>query len=130
MAFCNPCKVSGLDHDVLPFLSAHMLDLQSNHFKMTMLHNYEAILHEKNQFNPLMRLWHKISTSGVFNLNLSKYIKLVEITIVQVIGLVEKKRKSSTLAFIKNKSHNHLSTHLELCIRFHSQQLFTNFFYD
>jgi hypothetical protein len=25
--FCNPCKIGGLDQDVPPFLSTHMLDL-------------------------------------------------------------------------------------------------------
>jgi hypothetical protein len=27
MTFCNPCKIGGLDQDVPPLLSAHMLDL-------------------------------------------------------------------------------------------------------
>jgi hypothetical protein len=42
-----------LDQDVPPLLLAYMLDLQSNHFKMTMLHNFEAILCEENQLIPL-----------------------------------------------------------------------------
>jgi hypothetical protein len=54
-----------------------------------MLHNYEATLHEENQLNPFTRLWCKVFTSIVLNLNLSKYIKLDEISVVQVIGLVE-----------------------------------------
>jgi len=56
---------------------------------MTMLHNYEATLHEENRLNPFMRLWCKVFTSIVLNLNLSEYIKLDEIIVVQVIGLVE-----------------------------------------
>jgi hypothetical protein len=58
---------------------------------MTMLHNSKAALYEENWFNPLIRLWRKISTFVIFNLNLSKYIKLAKITVVQVIGLVEDK---------------------------------------
>jgi hypothetical protein len=54
-----------------------------------MLHNYEATLHEENRLNPFMRLWCKVFTSIVLNLNLSEYIKLDEIIVVQVIGLVE-----------------------------------------
>jgi hypothetical protein len=27
VTFCNPCKIGGLDQDVLPLLSAHKLDL-------------------------------------------------------------------------------------------------------
>ncbi len=45
---CNLGKVGGLDQDVPPLLLAHMFDLQFNHFKMTMLHNFETILCEKN----------------------------------------------------------------------------------
>jgi hypothetical protein len=85
--FCNHHKIGGLDQNIPPLLSTHMLDLQSSHFKMTMLHNFEGILHEENQLNPLTRLWRKISTFAIFDLNFLEYIKLAEITIVQVIGL-------------------------------------------
>jgi hypothetical protein len=61
-----------------------------------------------------MRLWHKIYTSSV--LNLLKYIKLVEIIAIQVIGLVEDKWTFNTIVFIKKKLHNCLNTHLDLCI--------------
>jgi hypothetical protein len=88
---------------------------------MTMLHNFEASLCEKNQFNPLTRLWCKISTFVVFNFNLSEDIKLVEIIVVQVIGLVENEWTFNTITFMKNKLHNCLSTHLDLCISFHNQ---------
>jgi hypothetical protein len=70
VVFCNPHKIGGLDQDVSPLLSTHMLDLQSSHFKMTMLHNFETTLHEENQLNPHTKLWHKISTYVVFNFNL------------------------------------------------------------
>jgi len=69
-----------------------------------------------------MRFWHKISTFLV--LNLLEYIKLVEIIVVQVIGLVEAKWTFNTVFFMKKKLCNHLSTHLDLCTRFHSQQFF------
>ncbi len=130
--FCNPRKIGGLDQDVLPLLLTHMLDLHSSHFKMTMLHNYKVTLCEKNQLNPLMRLWCKISTFVVLNLNLSKYIKLIEITVVQVIGSIEDEQTFNTIAFIKNKLHNYLNTHLDLCTGSHNQQFFTlqNFLYD
>jgi hypothetical protein len=132
MAFRNPHKIGGLDQNVSPLLSAHMLDLQSSHFKMTMLHNFETTLHKKNQLNPLTRLWCKISTFVVFNFNLSEYIKLAKIIVVQVIGLVEDEWTFNTIAFMKNKSRNRLSTHIDLCIRFHNHQLFAlqNFPYD
>jgi hypothetical protein len=48
VVFCNPHKIGGLDQDVPPLLLAHILNLQSSHFKMTMLHNYETTLRENN----------------------------------------------------------------------------------
>jgi hypothetical protein len=79
-----------------------------------------------------MRLWRKIFTSIVLNLNLSEYIKLAEITVVQVIGSIEDEQTFNTIAFIKNKLHNYLNTHLDLCTGSHNQQFFTlqNFLYD
>jgi hypothetical protein len=47
VAFRNPHKIGGLDKYVFPLFLAHMLDLQSNHFKMTMLHDYGTTLHEE-----------------------------------------------------------------------------------
>jgi hypothetical protein len=125
MVFCNLHKICGLDQDVLPLFSTHILDLLSSHFKMIVLPNFKVALHEENQSNSLTRLWRKISTSIVLNLNLSKCIKLAETTDVQIIGLVEDKRTFSTIAFMKKKLCNYLNTHLDLCTRFHSQQLFT-----
>jgi hypothetical protein len=119
MAFCNLHKISGLDQDVPPFLSTHMLDLQSIHFKMSMLHNFKVALHKNNQFNPITRLWCKISTFVVFNLNLSEYIKQTEVTNVQIIGPIENKWTFNIVAFMENKLCNRLNTHLDLCTRFH-----------
>jgi hypothetical protein len=99
--FCNPHKIGGLDQDVPPLLLTHMLDWHSSHFKMTMLHNFKVTLREKNQFNPFMRLWRKISTFVVLNINLSKYIMLTKIIVVQVIGSIENERTFSTIAFMK-----------------------------
>jgi hypothetical protein len=99
--FCNPHKIGGLDQNVLPLLLAHMLDLHSSHFKMTMLHNSKIALREKNHLNPLMRICCKISTFVVLNLNLSKYIKLTKITVVQVIGSIENEWTFSTIVFMK-----------------------------
>jgi hypothetical protein len=71
-----------------------------------------------------MKFWYEISTFVFLNLNLSKYIKLAEINNVKVIGLVKGKWTFNVVAFMKKKLCNHLNIHLDLCTRFHSQQLF------
>jgi hypothetical protein len=91
-AICNLRKIGGLDQNVPPLLSTHMLDLQSTHFKMTMLHNFEIVLREENKLNPLTRFWRKISTFVILNLNFLEYIKLAKIIVVPVIGSIEDER--------------------------------------
>jgi hypothetical protein len=62
----------------------------------------------------------------------SKYIKLVEIVVIQVLGFVENERTFSTISFIESRLQNQLSTHLNIFIRFYSQLFFIlqNFPYD
>jgi hypothetical protein len=50
-----------------------------------MVHNFEVILHEKNELNPITKLWHKIFASTILNHKLSTYIELAKIAIVQVL---------------------------------------------
>jgi len=56
---------------------------------MTMGQNFEPILHEESDSNPLTKLYHKNFRSPLFNHKLSKFIKLVEIFVVQVLGSIE-----------------------------------------
>jgi transcriptional antiterminator len=75
--------------------------------------------------NLVIRMWLKIQFSPLLILKLSEYIKVVEIAMVQIFGLVEDERTFNNLAFMKNKLHNRLTTHLNLCVR-----MFTHNFYN
>jgi hypothetical protein len=61
-----------------------------------------------------------------------KWFKLVEISIVQVLGSKEDEWCFSTFSFMKNKVHNWLNTHLNLCVKMFGQTFFSfdNFSYD
>ncbi len=50
------------------------------------------------------------------NCHFSKYIKLIEVAIIQVIGSMEDEDNFSTLSFIKSKLKNRLTAHLDLMI--------------
>ncbi len=39
--------------------------------------------------NPLTKLWRFLSSSWIFEYQIPEYVKLVEVVVVQVIGLVE-----------------------------------------
>jgi hypothetical protein len=55
-----------------------------------MVHNFEAILHEENELNPITKIQHKIFASTILNHKLSTNIKLAKIAIVQVLkGLLK-----------------------------------------
>jgi hypothetical protein len=102
--FCVPCKVGQTRKIVLALLSSHNLDLQCSHFKMTMIHNFEIVMCDsESNLNPMIQLWCKITISPTLNNKLLEYMKLAEITDVQVLGLVEDEHTFSTLNFMKNR---------------------------
>jgi hypothetical protein len=47
-----------------------------------MEHNFEQILWEENNFNPLTRLWHKVFKYLIFNHKLLEFIKIAEIIVI------------------------------------------------
>jgi len=75
--------------------------------------------------NPFTKLWRMISSSQILEHQILEYIKLVELAIVQVIGIVKDERCFSTFTFMKNKQRNWLTMDLELVIQMFSQKFFT-----
>ncbi len=70
--FNVPCEVGDCDKVVSILLLIQNLDCQMFFFKMTMVHNVEAILREDNKLNPIARLWQKVSMLAIFNHKLSE----------------------------------------------------------
>ncbi len=81
-----------------------------------MSHNVEAVVHEPSNVNLVTRMWLKIQSFPLLVLKLSEYIKVVEIAMVQVLGLIEDERIFNNLVFMKTKLHKRLTTHLDLCV--------------
>jgi hypothetical protein len=57
-------------------------------------------------------------------LKLREYVKVAEIAMVQVLGLVEDERTFNNLAFMKSKLGNIITTHLNLCVRMFTQNFY------
>jgi hypothetical protein len=72
--------------------------------------------------NLLMRMWCLVTTSQILVSNFLEYVKLVELTMVQVVGSVEDEPCFSTL---ESKLHNRLTTHLPLVVRMFAQHFYT-----
>lgn len=130
--FCVFQKVGESRKYVFALFFGQALDLQTFFSKMTMLHQSKAILWEENEFNPLIRIWCKIFTSAILNHKISKFIKLVEIVTLQVLGFVEDECTFNTINFMKARLGNQLNPHMDFCTKFYNQQFFIiqNFSYE
>jgi hypothetical protein len=97
-----------------------------------MNHNAKVVMQEPSNVNLVIQMWLKIQFSPLLVLKLSEYIKVVEITMVQIMGSVEDERTFSHLAFMKSKLHKKLTTHLDLCVCMFTQNFYnvSNFPYD
>ncbi len=86
-AYCGPHKM-GKDGVLVKFpFNGNALNLKCSYFKMTMAINNEQIMTEKSLVNLVMRLWTKISSFLILKHKLLKFMKLVEIACVQVLGV-------------------------------------------
>jgi hypothetical protein len=57
-----------------------------------------------------------LRSNGILEETLSKFLKLVEISIVITLGSVKDELTFLTLTYIKNKLKNHFTMHLDMVI--------------
>jgi len=88
-----------------------------------MKNNAKAASKGTHDLNPIIRLWHNLTTPQLVNFKLSKFIKVEEIDVAQVIGCVENKI-CLYIFFMKNKLRNKLIDCLNLIVCMFSQKLF------
>jgi hypothetical protein len=80
--------------------------VQAPHFKLTMSHNVDVMMHEAFDMNPIICMWLKVQSSPLLVLKLSESMEVVKITMVQVLGSLEDERTFNNLTFMKSKSCN------------------------
>jgi hypothetical protein len=66
--------------------------------------------------NPLTRLSQTLLASHILLHSFPKFLKLVKIVIVQVLGSMEDERTFSTFSFMKSKSREHFNEHLNIVV--------------
>lgn len=112
-------------------LDSTSLDFQRSLFVLRMKKNSRAMA-EPCTCNPLTRLWKQLTSSQIVTHKIPKYIKIVEITILQIIGLVEDELCFNAFNFMKTKLRNKLMTHLDLVVHMFGQKNYTleNFPYN
>ncbi len=111
------------------------LDVQQGLFKLTMKSNVAQAMVEvmalaSNKvnptiINPLTRMWQVIHASQLLSNAFPKYLKVVEIAMVHVLGFVEDEWCFNFIAFLKNKVRNRLNNHRELVVSMYAQKSFT-----
>jgi D-arabinose 5-phosphate isomerase GutQ len=81
--------------------------------------------------NPLTIMWCLVTTSQVLVCNFTYFGKLAEMAMVQIVGSVEDEHCFFTLALMKSKLRNKLTTHLPLVVWMFAQWFYTlqNFLY-
>jgi hypothetical protein len=72
--------------------------------------------------NPLTKMWHLVTTSQILVSSFLEYVKFVELVMIHIIGNVEDEKYFSTLAFMKSKLRNKLTTHLLIVVCMFAQQ--------
>jgi hypothetical protein len=105
-------------------LDSTSLDFQRSIFVLKMKNNFKAMV-EPRTCNPLTWLWKQLTSSQIVTHKIPKYIKIVEIVVLQIIGLVEDELCFNAFNFMKTKLRNKLMTHLDLVIRMFGQKNYT-----
>ncbi len=78
-----------------------------------------------HDYNPTTQLWERLVSSAIMSQWLLEWFKLVQLCMVMIIGNVEDERIFSNMSFMKNKLHNHLTTHLDLVVRMYAQGFYS-----
>jgi hypothetical protein len=72
---------------VFGLLDLRRLDVQTFHFQFTMSHNVEKMMQKSTNVNFIIHMWLKIQYFPLLAFKPSEYMKVVEITMVMVLGL-------------------------------------------
>ncbi len=87
---------------VTEVLCASTLDVQKSMFNFTMKSNAQATLGLPHSINPLTKMWKIITNFIILFCKILKYVKLVEIAMIQMLGLVEDEKVFNNLIFFKS----------------------------
>jgi hypothetical protein len=108
-----------------PLLDELKLKAQASFFKMTMLANSAAAMNLPLNCNPCFKMWALLTINQIICSKLSKWLKLVELSMAMVLGSVEGERCFFNLFIMKNKLRNWLTTHLNLMVWMYAQSFYT-----
>jgi len=104
--FCHTKENHHVVHWLSICWSSNIVWLTNYFFYIRMKSNSHVVLHLLPDCNLTIKLWGHLASNAIVVDKLSKYLKLVELTIVMVLGNVEDERTFSTFNFMRLKFHN------------------------
>jgi len=78
-----------------------------------------------HDWNPTTQIWRRFASNVILKYRIYEYFKLIELTIVVILGNVENERIFSTITFMKSKLRNRLTINLDMVVRMYAQDFFT-----
>jgi hypothetical protein len=75
--------------------------------------------------NPVSTLWENFSSNALLCVQLSKFMKVAKLAVVQIMGFVEDDKIFSTLTFMKTRLWNQLCENLDLVVHMFAQLFYT-----
>jgi hypothetical protein len=104
--YCHGKNI-GANQMYIPLLLDELnLKAQASLFKMTMLANFIVAMKLPLDYNPCSKMWALLTTNQIICSKLSKWLKLVELSMVMVFGNVEDDMCFFHMSFMKSKLRN------------------------
>jgi len=117
--------LNGQEVQVFEIFNVRDLEYQQGLFKLIMKSNATTCMGPPFDTNLPTKMWRLMTTFHILITSFPKYVKLVKLAMVQMVGSVEDERCFFILVFMKSsKLHNRMTTHLLLVV-----QMFVQHFY-
>jgi len=108
-----------------PLLDELNLEAQASFFKMTMLANFVVAMKPPLDYNPHSKMWTLLTTNQIICSKLSKWLKLVELSMAMVLGSMEDDMCFFHMFFTRSKLKNQLTIHSDLMVWMYAQGFYT-----
>jgi len=69
-------------------------------------------------------MWRRFASNVILKYRIYEYFKLIELTIVAILGSVENEFTFFTITFMKSKLKNQLTIYLDMAVRMYAQDFF------
>ncbi len=80
---------------------------------------------QKMNLNPMFCLWMKLFTNALLCVMFNKFMKVVELVVVQIMGIVEDEKAFNNMAFMKTSFTINCAKSWTFVVHMYDQQFYT-----